>query len=87
MWRIGDVEKGFDIKKILELIRDYEDTSVPCQSCWCANMCKRCWKQMKIDESYCENMRRGVYDQIANSLKILFETPDVIKRYDKVDLR
>ena len=84
---IGDVEKGFDIKKILELIRDYEDTSVPCQSCWCANMCKRCWKQMKIDESYCENMRRGVYDQIANSLKILFETPDIIKRYDKVDLR
>lgn len=84
---IGDINSGFDMGKILKIIRDYEDTSERCQKCWCANMCKRCWKQKNIDELYCENMRREIHNQIANSLRVLFDAPDIIKRYDKVDLR
>ena len=71
----------------MKIIKGYEKTLVPCTKCWCANLCKRCWKQKSIDENFCENMRKSIFKQIQNSLKLLIETPTIVKRYDKVELK
>lgn len=84
---IGNVFSGFDVNKVMKIIKEYEETLVPCTKCWCANLCKRCWKQKSIDENFCENMRKSIFKQIQNSLKLLIETPTIVKRYDKVELK
>lgn len=84
---IGTIFDGFDISKVMNIIKDYEKTATPCMECWCANLCKRCWKQKSFESEFCENMKKTVYKQIKNSLELLMESPTIVKRYDKVELK
>lgn len=84
---IGNVFSGFDISKVMKIIKDYEKTLAPCTECWCANLCKRCWKHKSVDETFCDNMKKNIYNQIQNSLKLLIEAPTIVKRYEKVELK
>jgi len=84
---IGHIEKGFDVPKICQTISEYEKTCVSCQTCWCAHLCRRCWKNKCIDEGFCNDMKNSVYKQIEDSLTLFFNNPSVVKRYDKVELK
>ncbi len=40
---IGDLENGFDIKKIFDLTEQYAESSNHCENCWAVRLCNACY--------------------------------------------
>lgn len=77
---IGNVEKGYDFKNIIEFLNYYASFfENRCYGCWCIRLCSKCFARIRrgkeVDESrlnsLCENMKESIITNLKNYCIIL----------------
>lgn len=81
---IGNVERGFDIKRIFEILEKYcEMCLIDCRDCWAIRLCKACyvaakknrWLDLEERRKYCNNLRENLLSDLIFYLEVLEENP------------
>jgi len=79
---IGNVELGFDIKRIFEILEKYcQMCLIDCRECWAIRLCKACyvaakknrWLDLEERRKYCNNLRENLLSDMIFYLEVLEE--------------
>ncbi len=57
-FNIGNIEDGFDIDKIFQLIEGYIENTGDCQNCWAVRFCTDCYLSIIDGNGYSEELKR-----------------------------
>ena len=91
-YEIGDVERGFDHKKIFDLLTAYDAFFKDCGNCWALRLCKKCFSVVRKGDRLDEEKRAKVCGLKLNNLEanlityceIMEESPDAFNVYKNV---
>ena len=85
-YSIGTVKDGIDTEKVSSMVEEYRKTLYKCKTCWCVSFCPRCWKNMSVGEEFCDSVRKDCKEKMSKALSLFFAQPDIIKRFDKMEV-
>jgi len=84
---IGNINAGFDYKKIIDLINNYCDLcNIDCLNCWLLRLCDLCFvsaisgKELNLEKKRkkCDYRKKKFEDTIKFSLEIIEENPKAL---------
>lgn len=69
----GDVDNGFKVKKIFDLIDGYIESTDHCKHCWAIRFCSSCFLSVMKDDVFSRERKKENCERIRNSLLSRFE--------------
>lgn len=94
---IGNVDKGFDKKRIKELYFDdfIKEANKYCKDCWAINLCTLCYVNcydkngMHFDYRHnsCRSERNYLLGSLIKYHEILEENPDVLEEFNEIEFQ
>lgn len=85
-YSIGTAKDGIDTEKVSAMVEEYRKSLYKCKTCWCVRFCSRCWINMSVGEEFCDSVRKDCKENMGNALSLLFDQPDIIRRFDKMEV-
>ena len=92
---IGNIEEGFDIDKIFQLVDGYIENTGDCQNCWAVRFCTDCYLSVIEGDRYCKESKqkfcastqKRVLKDMRTYVEIIDKNPNAfkIKREDDHD--
>lgn len=77
---IGNIEDGFDVDKIFQLVDGYVENTGDCQNCWAIRFCTDCYLSAIEGDSYCKESKQKFCDstqkRVLKDLKTYVEIID-----------
>lgn len=81
---IGNIKKGFDINKVIEMESNFSSASKPCYKCWALGMCNACWVDIynspnlvdqKTKIQICRRKKKRLTEGLKLYARIMKENP------------
>lgn len=93
---IGDIEHGFNIKKIRAILNEFGEliNEKDCLECWAMHFCNFCFASVAISgymkivnkEEYCNNIKKNTIKKLKEYSYLLEENPNLVARWDQVTI-
>lgn len=89
--KIGDLQNGFSIKKIIKYLYDYIDTISPmCSTCWAIRLCSECFISVSNNGRFdsnsrkklCKDIKMGWMNTILNYSRIIENNPHAFNYFE-----
>lgn len=85
---IGDLDNGFNVGKIFDLIDRYIESTDHCKSCWAVRFCNSCFlSAIRNDvfsrerkQEYCDSFREGLLSRFIVYISILEKNPGAFNK-------
>jgi uncharacterized protein len=78
-YKIGDVDMGFDFRKILDFHKKYDEFYKKCKYCWALRLCKKCFNDVNRGAEFDEVRRNKMCNNILSNIKTYLQTYCEIK--------
>lgn len=85
-YMLGNVDSGYNIKKILNIIDDFKTKISQCNKCWAINYCHLCWKMLYSDVDKCQFYRKEIYARIKKAISVLEFNPKLASEFNKINI-
>lgn len=82
---IGNVENGFDIKKVEEILNIGKSTNAECRNCWCSRYCYQCVMFSEKEDSLSSDMRLSHCKAVKKATENMFKDYCLIKEIESDD--
>lgn len=92
---IGNVDEGFNLKRIYDFYKKYDEFFKDCKYCWALRLCKKCFNDIRRGadfdqqrkETMCKNILRNLEKNLIVFCEIIEKNPTAFKIFKDVRIK
>jgi uncharacterized protein len=91
-YEIGNVDDGFNYKRIYDFYQRYDNFFKDCKYCWALRLCKKCFNNIRKGPAFdeqrkkkmCSNMLKKIEKNLIIFCEVVEKKPDAFKFLDEI---